>query len=319
MKIRSSFIWALLALVSLPALRADYMDIVVVDRTVIQRGVIRGEDSARMIAVGTPGDFNYAFDAQNCTPVMVWQGEFLDFQCETNGRGGTGSVILGNRQPLHTAIAPLRIANADPSPNELRFHGYRRDATTGAPTFLFEVDGVSVEQTISSPAPDVVVLNLNFPTPGTHRRFYHLDAEKHASVQLSDGLSWNRPGVIEISAQQANASVTIHLEPQTTPFARKVPFLDGPKLYRAYCVACHSTDGVKLIGPSFKNLMGDERHVTRDGREQTLNIDKAYLRESIVSPQAAIVKGYEAVPMADFSTILTKDQLDRLVDYLAGL
>ena len=65
--------------------------------------------------------------------------------------------------------------------------------------------------------------------------------------------------------------------------------------------------------------MGDERHVTRDGREQTLNIDKAYLRESIVSPQAAIVKGYETVPMADFSTILTKDQLDRLVDYLAGL
>ncbi|MDB4473483.1 cytochrome c [Opitutaceae bacterium] len=319
MKIRFSLIWALLALVCLPALHADYMDIVVGDRTVIQRGVIRGEDSARMIAVGNPGGFNYAFDAQNCTPVMVWQGEFLDFQGETNGRGGTGSVILGHRQPLHTAIAPLRIADSDTSPDELRFRGYRRDTTTGAPTFLFEVDGVTVEQTISSPAPDVVVLNLNFPAPGTQLRFYHLNAAKHPRVQLSDGLSWNSPGVIAIPAQLARASITLQLEPQSTPFARKVPFLDGEKLYRNYCRACHSTDGVKLIGPSFKNLMGDERHVTRDGREQTLNIDKAYLRESIVNPQAAIVKGYEAVPMANFSTILTDAQLDRLVDYLSGL
>lgn len=48
----------------------------------------------------------------------------------------------------------------------------------------------------------------------------------------------------------------------------------------------------------------------------TVVIDAAYLRESILKPQAAIVKGYKALPMADFSKVLTPLQIDALVDFL---
>ncbi len=44
-----------------------------------------------------------------------------------------------------------------------------------------------------------------------------------------------------------------------------------------------------------------------------------YIRESILKPQAAIVKGYEAVPMADFSAVLTNEQGETLISYLRGL
>ncbi len=56
----------LLLLSSVPGFTAP-ADISVTDKVVIQRCVIDGP-SARMIAVGFPGGFNYAFDAQNCAP-----------------------------------------------------------------------------------------------------------------------------------------------------------------------------------------------------------------------------------------------------------
>ena len=302
-----------------PTLRAQYMDLVVGDKTLVQRCVLRGETSSRMVAVGTPNGFNYAFDALYCAPALVWQGEFLDFQGETNGRGGTGCVVLGVKQRLATAQVPFRIGDADRHPTDLRFQGYRRDAVTGNPTFLFQVDGVAIEQVISSPAKDVVTLHFFFPESGTSDRYYQLDASVHRQVELSNGLRWADQGAIEIPRDLREATVTIHLPPIEAPFVRKVPFLTGEKIYRNYCRACHSTDGTKLIGPSFKDLIGGHRVVTRARVEENLTVDEAYLRESIVEPQAAIVKGYEAVPMANFADILTEDQLDRLIDYLSEL
>lgn len=305
--------------VSSTTLQAEYMDLVVSEKTLVQRCVLRGETSSRMVAVGTPGGFNYAFDALYCAPTLVWQGEFLDFQGETNGRGGTGCVVLGIKQRLATAQVPFRIGQADQLPGDLRFQGYRRDAATGNPTFLFNVDGVSIEQSISSPALDVVALHLAFPAAGTANRYYQLDADAHRQVELSDGLRWTAQGAIEIPSHLNEATVTLHLQPTTEPFVRTVPFLTGETVYKNYCRACHSTDGTKLIGPSFKDLIGDHRIVTRNGVEETLTVDEAYLRESVVEPQAAIVKGYEAVPMANFASILTDDQLDRLIGYLSEL
>jgi len=48
-------------------------------------------------------------------------------------------------------------------------------------------------------------------------------------------------------------------------------------------------------------------------------IDEHYLRESIMEPQAAVVTGFDLVPMADFSSMLTEIQLERLVGYLRTL
>ena len=42
-------------------------------------------------------------------------------------------------------------------------------------------------------------------------------------------------------------------------------------------------------------------------------------RPQEMKPQAPIVKGYELVPMADFSAMLTRDQIESLIEYLREL
>lgn len=294
-------------------------DLVVGDTTLVQRCVLKGQKSTRLIAVGQPGGFNYAFDALNCTPVSVWSGGFLDFSGETNARGGNGARALGVQQSLGADPVPLRIGHPDAMPASLRFRGYRRDGKTGAPTFLFETDGVPVEQQISSPSPGAVALVLSFPGPGAVKKFYRIDPAPHGQFSLGAGLRWSGPGVIEIPAEQANARITFRLQAPGATFVREAEPLSGADLFRNFCSACHSLDGTKLIGPTFQGLWGREEVVTRNGVSETITVDAGYVRESILKPQAAIVKGYEAVPMADYSAVLTNEQIGSLLGFLREL
>ena len=306
----------LIASFALAASAKDGADLVVGDTTLVQRCVLKGAESTRMIAVGQPGGFNYAFDAVRCAPTSAWLGGFLDFSGETNARGGNGCKPLGVQQTLGIDDVPLRIGTPDALPGSLRFHGYRRDAKTGEPTFLFEVDGVAVEQQIHSPSPGVVSLTLTFPGETTKKKFYRIDPTPHLQLVLGDGLRWAGPGVIEIPAARKDAQLTIHLKAVGKAFVREVETLSGVEIFRNFCSACHSIDGTKLIGPSFQGLWGREALVIRNGASETIKVDEDYLRESILKPQAAIVKGYEAVPMADFSAVLTKEQIEGLIEFL---
>lgn len=298
---------------------AEKTDIVVGDKTLVQRCALKGSGLSRVVAVGHPGGFNYAFNALTAAPVTTWNGGFLDMAGETNARGGNGCKALGVQQTFGTDTAPLRVGKAEIMPDSVRFHGYRRDAATGEPTFLFEVDGVSVTQKITSPKPYVTAMNFSFPNRDGRQLFYHLDPTPHQQVALGKGLKWAGPGVIEISPEQTTAHIRIHLKPSDKTFVREVEQLTGAELFQNFCSACHSIDGTKLIGPSFKDLWHREQVVMRAGKEETVAINADYVRESIMKPQAAIVKGYEAVPMADFSAVLTKAQIDSLIDYLKEL
>ena len=57
------------------------------------------------------------------------------------------------------------------------------------------------------------------------------------------------------------------------------------------CLACHSQDGSRLVGPSFKGVFGAEKTVITDGEERTIIADEEYLKLSITDPEADIVKG----------------------------
>ncbi len=291
------------------------------DRVRVQRCVLPSSPSKRMVAVGLPGGINYAFDATHCAPVYFWRGEFLDLSGEILGRGGKAGKILGTKQSLGIGQVPLRIGAADVEPESIRFRGYRRAADSGAPTFLFEVDGVVVEQQVAMNQVGELVATLRFG--GGDREvdcYYHIDPQAHQTVVLSESVSWLRPGVIRIPASVEELTVTMQLRPSPKPFVRKKQTLSGEQIYKAYCSACHSLDGSKLIGPSFKDCLGSEREVViRDGQAATITIDEGYIRESITDPQAAVVKGYELVPMADFTAALSDADIDRLVEYIKGL
>ena len=297
---------------------AQVHDVYVAEKVMVQRCKLDG-GYARAVAVGYPGGFNYAFDAIRCAPVYAWWGGYIDFSGEVTGRGGKGSKVLGLRRSLGTDAVPLRIGDADTLPDLVEFNGYRRDAKSGEPTFLFEVNGVAVEQKITSSVQGEVVLELHFPKTGTQTRYYHLDPTVHTSVQLSDSLNWSEDGVIAIPADTRSATISIGLQPADRTFERKQVEMSGEMVFKNFCNACHSTDGTKLIGPGFQDLWGRESIVTVGGLTRTVEVDEAYVLESISDPQRAIVKGYEQVPMANFSAVLTEDQLNKLVEYMKGL
>jgi cytochrome c oxidase subunit 2 len=69
----------------------------------------------------------------------------------------------------------------------------------------------------------------------------------------------------------------------------KVPVERGRILYERNCKSCHSIDGSRVIGPSFKNLWGKEETL-QDGTVVT--VDENYVRESLEKPAAKIVAGY---------------------------
>jgi cytochrome c oxidase subunit 2 len=59
------------------------------------------------------------------------------------------------------------------------------------------------------------------------------------------------------------------------------------------CVSCHTTDGSKLVGPTWKGLYGSHVTVVADGHEVDLTADEDYLKRSIRHPPKEVVKGFE--------------------------
>lgn len=78
------------------------------------------------------------------------------------------------------------------------------------------------------------------------------------------------------------------------------------------CNACHSIDGSPLVGPSFKGIFG-RKQTLQDGQEIT--VDENYTRESLLEPQAKIVKGFQPV-MPSFKGMLSDEEISAIIAYL---
>jgi len=81
------------------------------------------------------------------------------------------------------------------------------------------------------------------------------------------------------------------------------------------CNSCHTVDGVKGEGPSFKGLYGRTEKF-KDG--STIVVDENYIRESILNPQAKVVAGYEPV-MPTFQGLLREIELKGVIAYIKEL
>jgi cytochrome c oxidase subunit 2 len=84
------------------------------------------------------------------------------------------------------------------------------------------------------------------------------------------------------------------------------------------CLGCHSTDGSKLIGPSFKGLYMREETVITKGIEGEAVADEEYIIRSILDPTADIVKGYPPI-MPSQKGSLSDENLKEIVKYLKEL
>ena len=87
------------------------------------------------------------------------------------------------------------------------------------------------------------------------------------------------------------------------------------------CIACHTADGSKLVGPSYKGIYGTEVKVTDNndgGKSKTVTIDDNYLHESIEYSQAKVVDGYPP-SMPAYKGLVNEEEIAAIIEYIKSL
>lgn len=83
------------------------------------------------------------------------------------------------------------------------------------------------------------------------------------------------------------------------------------------CIACHSLDGTRIIGPTWQGAYLSEVPLENGS---TVIADDTYLYESIVNPLAKIHAGYPANQMPlNFSETLREDQINDIIEFIKSL
>jgi cytochrome c oxidase subunit 2 len=89
----------------------------------------------------------------------------------------------------------------------------------------------------------------------------------------------------------------------------------GEKIYsKKACQGCHTNTGAKLVGPTWKGIWG-RAESTDHG---PITVDEAYVRESVLQPQAKIVTGYPPT-MPSFAGQISDQEIDEVIAYMKSL
>jgi cytochrome c oxidase subunit 2 len=144
-------------------------------------------------------------------------------------------------------------------------------------------------------------------TPNTEGEYKLLCAElcgkEHANM---------RAPVKVVSADEFDAWIISESDLSEDPVVR------GQQFAQQYgCVACHSVDGSRIVGPTWQNVCGSTETFT-DGSSVT--VDEEYLYESIINPGAKIVEGYPpGVMPSNYAEQLTENQINDIVEYICSI
>lgn len=85
------------------------------------------------------------------------------------------------------------------------------------------------------------------------------------------------------------------------------------------CLACHSSDGSKIVGPTYLNLFGSQQVVIRNGVEVSVTVDEEYIKKAIFDPNAEIVKGYPKGLMQSYNGKISDEDISKIIEYLKSL
>jgi mono/diheme cytochrome c family protein len=112
-----------------------------------------------------------------------------------------------------------------------------------------------------------------------------------------------------------NTPATGAMTPATGGDAEEGDAENGRAIAQANCITCHTTDGSQGVGPTWQGLYGSE--VPLESGE-TVTADEAYIRESILQPQAKIHQGFSPV-MPSYQGVLSDEQINDLIAYIRTL
>lgn len=97
------------------------------------------------------------------------------------------------------------------------------------------------------------------------------------------------------------------------------PVAMGEAVYKKVCIACHSVDGSRLVGPSFKGLWGK---ASKDAAGADYVVDEAYFIESVREPNARIAGGdppYPPAMPAQTPAMLSDEELQGVMAWIQTL
>lgn len=121
-------------------------------------------------------------------------------------------------------------------------------------------------------------------------------------------------GVLKVVTQEEfNSFMEKGQEEGSLPLVKR-----GEKLFALKaCASCHSVDSpADKVGPSLFKKFGSEE-IFEDGSK--VIVDENYIRESILQPNAKIVKGFPRGIMPTFQGQINENELGALVEYVKSL
>jgi cytochrome c oxidase subunit II len=89
-------------------------------------------------------------------------------------------------------------------------------------------------------------------------------------------------------------------------------------LFERGCMSCHSLEGAKMVGPTFKGLFGSTVTVRTDGKLRSAVADSAYIYKSIIAPGADVVDGFPNT-MPPGRDAVSDEEIAQIVNYLKTL
>ncbi len=108
----------------------------------------------------------------------------------------------------------------------------------------------------------------------------------------------------------------------TTQVAASAAIIDSPAatgkriMQNIGCFACHTLDGTKLVGPTFKGLWESQRTVKTGKETRQVIADEAYIKSSIYDPNDDVVDGFGKGLMLSYRGQLSDDDIANIVEYL---
>jgi cytochrome c oxidase subunit II len=95
------------------------------------------------------------------------------------------------------------------------------------------------------------------------------------------------------------------------------PVVRGEQIAQQYgCLACHSTDGTVIVGPTWDGLFSSQEELEGGG---FVLVDHDYLYESIRDPGAKLTAGFQNIMPANIAADMTDEQIDDVIAFIENL